>query len=136
MAITDLPILSMLRTKLEWGQQRQRVLAQNIANADTPNFQARDLAPPEFGEPDRPAPASMSNIALVRTEQGHIAGLAETGSGFQSKTSGNYDVHPTGNAVNLEEEMMKVAANQMDYQAVSALYARSLNLFKTALGKH
>jgi flagellar basal-body rod protein FlgB len=134
MAITDLPILSMLRTKLEWGQQRQRVLAQNIANADTPNFQARDLAPPEFGEPDRPAPALMSNIALVRTEAGHIAGLAETGSGFQSKAS-HYDIRPTGNAVNLEEEMMKVAANQMDYQAVSTLYARSLNLFKTALGK-
>jgi flagellar basal-body rod protein FlgB len=37
--------------------------------------------------------------------------------------------------VNLEEEMMKVAANQMDYQVVSALYMRSLGLIKTAVGK-
>ncbi len=44
-------------------------------------------------------------------------------------------MRPTGNAVNLEEEMMKVAANQMDYQAVTALYTRSLSLIKTALGK-
>ena len=42
---------------------------------------------------------------------------------------------PTGNAVSLEDEMMKVAANQMDFQAVTALYSRSLSLFKTALGK-
>ena len=46
MAISDIPILSMLRTRLEWGQARQRVLAENVANADTPNFRARDLKQP------------------------------------------------------------------------------------------
>ena len=44
-------------------------------------------------------------------------------------------MRPTGNAVSLEDEMLKVAANQMDYQAATALYARSLGLLKTALGK-
>ena len=44
-------------------------------------------------------------------------------------------MRPAGNAVNLEEEMMKVAANQMDFQTATALYTRSLNLIKTALGK-
>ena len=44
-------------------------------------------------------------------------------------------MRPTGNSVNLEQEMMKVAANQMDYQAVTALYTRSLSLLKTAIGK-
>ena len=42
---------------------------------------------------------------------------------------------PTGNAVNLEDEMIKVASNQMDYQAVTTLYQRSLGLIKTAMGK-
>ena len=42
---------------------------------------------------------------------------------------------PTGNAVNLEDEMMKVAANQMDFQAATSLYSRSMGLFRTALGK-
>ncbi|MGB6585347.1 MAG: flagellar basal body protein, partial [Pseudolabrys sp.] len=45
MAITDIPILSMLRTRLDWAQARQRVLAENVANSDTPKFRARDLAP-------------------------------------------------------------------------------------------
>lgn len=135
MAITDLPILSMLRTRLQWAQERQRVLAENVANADTPNFQARDLAPPKFEAPVRGAPPLMSRVSLLRTENGHIAGAMTTDAGFEATTGGNHDVRPTGNAVNIEDEMMKVAANQMDYQAVTALYARSLSLFKTALGK-
>ena len=48
MAITDIPILSMLRTRLDWAQARQRVLAENVANSDTPKFRARDLAPLQF----------------------------------------------------------------------------------------
>ena len=135
MALTDIPILSMLRTRLQWSQERQRVLAENVANADTPNFRARDLAPPKFEAPVHAAPATVSRVSLLRTETGHIAGAMTGGSGFQSQSAGNYEVSPTGNAVNLEDEMMKVAANQMDYQAVTALYARSLGLFKTALGK-
>ena len=44
-------------------------------------------------------------------------------------------MRPAGNAVNLEDEMIKVAANQMDYQAATTLYTRSLGLLKTAIGK-
>jgi flagellar basal-body rod protein FlgB len=44
-------------------------------------------------------------------------------------------VRPSGNAVDLTDEMMKLAANQMDYQAATTLYSKSLNLLKTALGK-
>ena len=44
MGITDIPILSMLRTRLDWSQARQRILADNVANADTPHFRGRDLA--------------------------------------------------------------------------------------------
>jgi flagellar basal-body rod protein FlgB len=47
MPITDIPILSMLRTRMEWHQERQHVLAENVANADTPNYRPRDLAPPD-----------------------------------------------------------------------------------------
>ena len=39
MAISDIPGLSALRTSMQWHQQRQRVLAENVANADTPNYQ-------------------------------------------------------------------------------------------------
>jgi flagellar basal-body rod protein FlgB len=135
MPISDLPILSMLRTRLEWTQSRQKVLAENVANADTPGFQARDLAPLKFepaGQPD----SNVGPVALATTEPGHIAGAGPSSStAFHSRTDGNYEVRPTGNAVNLEEEMMKVAANQMDFQEATALYTHSLNLIKIGLGK-
>ncbi len=131
MAITDLPLFSMLRTRMHWHQERQRVLAENVSNANTPEFRPRDLAPPQFNR--RPAPAMVS---LARTEGAHIAGASATGSTqFQAAQLGGYNVRPTGNAVNLEDEMIKVAGNQMDYQAVTTLYQRSLGLLKTAMGK-
>jgi len=135
MAITDIPILSMLRTRLQWSQERQRVLAENVANADTPSYRARDLTPPKFATPTAVAAAPLSTVSLALTESGHIAANGQNDTPFKTKSEGNYEVRPTGNAVNLEQEMMKVAANQMDYQAVTALYVRSLGLIKTALGK-
>ena len=65
-----------------------------------------------------------------------MEGVGLSQSPYRNKNSRTvYEVRPAGNAVNLEEEMMKVAANQMDFQTATALYTRSLNLIKTALGK-
>ena len=134
MAITDIPIFSMLRTRMQWAQERQRVLAENIANADTPNYRARDLVPPQFDDEGIAASASAMPVALRRTQPGHLGGSGSSQSDFRSAHAA-YESGPGGNAVNLEEEMMKVAANQMDYQTTTALYTRNVNLLKTALGK-
>ncbi len=128
MPITDIPILSMLRTRMEWHQERQRVLAENVANADTPGYRPLDLAPPNF-EQELTAPS----VALARTDPEHIAGDLD-GSRFASDAEPHYEVRPGGNAVNHEDEMMKVASNQMDFDAVADLYTRSLALIKLAVG--
>jgi flagellar basal-body rod protein FlgB len=130
MPISDIPIFSMLRTKLHWNQERQRVLAENVANADTPEFKPSDLAPPNF---DLATPA-VTPVALLRTSSAHLAG-ADDAASFDLKSGDDFNVVPTGNAVSLEDEMMKVAANQMDFQAATALYARGLGLIRTAIGK-
>jgi flagellar basal-body rod protein FlgB len=135
MAITDIPILSMLRMRLEWSQARQKVLAENVANSDTPNYRARDLTPLKFEAPAEVSPATVSSVSLTRTEENHLTGSSAQAESFRSQVKGDYETRPTGNAVNLEDEMMKVAANQMDYQAATAIYTRSLKLLKTALGK-
>ena len=82
------------------------------------------------------AATPVTTVSRTRTANGHIAGIGQSDSPFRAQSDGDYEVRPTGNAVNLEQEMMKVAANQMDYQAVTALYTRSLSLIKTALGKN
>ena len=130
MAISDIPILSMLRHRMQWHQERQQVLAENVANSDTPGFRPRDLREPDF----RGAAANAGGVTLVRSDAGHF-GLGGGTSGFQIDRSTAADVRPAGNAVSLEDEMMKVAQNQMDHQAATALYSRSLGLIKIALGK-
>ena len=130
MPISDLPIFSMLRTRMNWHQERQRLLAENVANADTPNYRARDLSPPDFG---RQVQEPNGQLTLALTSPGHIAGSNDAGR-FAARTQNKYDVRPAGNAVSLEDEMMKVAANQMDYQAAVSLYSRSMGLIRTAIG--
>lgn len=129
MAITDLPLFSMLRTRMQWHQERQRLLAENVSNSDTQGYRSRDLAPLQF---DRTMP-TLASIGLDRTDAGHIASSNAPSS--QASRLGGYDVRPTGIAVNLEDEMIKVAANQMDYQAATTLYTKSLGLIKIAIGK-
>lgn len=131
MAISDLPIFSMLRTRLHWHQERQRLLAENVANADTPSFRPRDLAPLDFGKQVQQA---SEQLQLALTSPQHLSGPTAAGQ-FAAEKQGRHDVRPAGNAVNLEDEMMKVASNQMDYQAAISLYSRSMGLFRTALGK-
>jgi flagellar basal-body rod protein FlgB len=134
MSISDLPVLSALRTKMQWHQERQRVLAENISNSDTPNFKPRDLAEPKFDRNGANPAGPMGSMAMMRTSAGHIA---PTGSGqsFAENRKASFQTRPAGNAVNLEDEMLKVSANQMDYAAVTSLYSRSLHLLKTAIGK-
>ena len=132
MAISDIPIFSMLRTRMQWAQERQRVLAENVANADTPRFRPRDLAPLEIRSDKSTRTGRCSSR---RTESGHHRRFGRRADAVPHRAQGGYEVRPTGNAVNLEEEMMKVAANQMDYQAATSLYTRSLGLIKTAIGK-
>ena len=135
MAITDIPILSMIRTRLDWAQARQRVLAENVANSDTPKFHARDLAPLQFDNAPGSSLGALTPVSLSLTADSHIQGVGLSQSPYRNSNSRTFEVRPAGNAVNLEEEMMKVATNQMDFQAATALYTRSLNLIKTALGK-
>jgi flagellar basal-body rod protein FlgB len=130
MAISNIPLFSMLRARMQWHQERQRLLAENVANADTPKFQPRDLAPLNF---DR-SQAANAQVGLATTRPAHIAATREP-SQFNVARSHGFEVRPSGNAVNLEDQMLKVASNQMDYQAVTTLYTRGLGLIRSALGR-
>lgn len=135
MSMTDLPVLQALKGKLRFHETRQKVLAENVANAETPGYTARDIKAPDFfrvaveGESD-------SGVSTVLTNPMHIAGPAISNAApFRPEKVGGYDVTPDGNAVSLEDQMMKVTSNQMDFQTVTSLYQRSLGLLKTAVGK-
>ena len=133
MSINDLPTLAALRTKMQWHQARQKVLSENVSNSDTPNFKPRDLVEPKFA-PSGAEVAGFKPLAMARTTSGHMASSGDAAT-FDVNGKVGFETRPAGNAVNLEEEMTKVAANQMDYAAITQLYSKSLALLKTAIGK-
>ena len=135
MSINDLPGLSALRTRMQWHQERQRVLAENVANSDTPGFKPKDLVEPNFDASGANLSGSMGSLAMMRTSSSHIAPGEGGRQSFAQDPKQVFEARPTGNAVNLEDEMLKVSANQMDYAAATSLYVRSLHMLKTAMGK-
>lgn len=140
MGIGDVTLMDALKTRMRWHQARQRVIAENVANADSPGYRAKDLA-----EPTLPAAATAASgassgqvrapaVALAVTSSGHMAGSGGTG-GFKTVGKGDFEVRPSGNAVDLEEQMTKSAENQLDYQTAASLYQQSLGLLRVALGR-
>jgi flagellar basal-body rod protein FlgB len=133
MSINDLPTLAALRTKMQWHQERQRVLSENVSNSDTPNFKPRDLVEPKF-EASGARAGGFAPLAMARTSSNHIVPTGDAAT-FDINGKVGFETRPAGNAVSLEEEMTKVAGNQMDYAAITTLYSKSLALLKTAIGK-
>lgn len=135
MFLGDTPIFSMMKERMHWLADRQRVIAENVANADTPNYVARDLAEPDFGEMMRQR-SSTQVLSAANTDPFHINANGSGGSSSGALVRRpDFETTPTGNSVVLEEQMIKAAANQMDYQTVTGLYSKSLSMLKIALGK-
>ena len=131
MAMGDLPLFSMLKTRMQWHQTRQKLLAENVANADLPSFKPRDLRELDF----RRALGAVSSVTLTATSPGHIAALGGDPATSDPVNARRFETTPSGNSVNLEDEMLKVAQNQGDFQLATSLYARSMALLKTAVGR-
>lgn len=133
MSITDVPMLKAIREKLKFHTERQRVLAENVANASTPDYVGRDLEAPDFFRVA--ASAAPAEIRPAVTQPGHLPGRSITAGVYRVVDARSPEVTPDGNAVSLEDQMVKVADNQMDYQVAASLYQRGLALMKIAIGK-
>ncbi|MCF8468298.1 MAG: flagellar basal body rod protein FlgB [Sneathiella sp.] len=132
MNLETIPLFAALTEKMKWLTARQKVLAQNIANADTPNYRAKDLKPLEFKEMIE-GPEEKS-VHINRTNKRHI--YVEEIAGYETQVNRDgSETTPSGNAVLLEEEMMKVAETQIQYELTTSLYKKNLGMLKTALGR-
>src|SRR5690606_36230842 len=133
MGIANLPIFGALKQKMQWHQTRQGLLAENVANAETPGYGGRDLKP--FNLEEHLTEASLTQVTTAATQAGHFAVSSSRTNGFHPARLNSFEITPEGNGVLLEDEMMKISTNQMDYQAAITLYTRSMRLMRTALGR-
>lgn len=135
--LDDIPLFAMLKGRMGYLSARQRVIAENVANADTPGFTPRDIKPPSFQDAMRAGGATSAGPGgagvLTRTSAGHMAGPGGAQSSpFQPVRSPDSETRLDGNSVVLEEEMLKMAESRMSYDAAISFYQKSLNLLRMA----
>src|ERR1700744_5136144 len=116
MSMTGIPLLGMLRERMSWLNARQNVLSQNVANADSPGYTARDLKPLDFAQMVKHASQPSSQSSVLACDDPRHIGITKPDSGFAEDTSATGDpsdgTSSNGTTVSLEEEMIKVADTQ------------------------
>jgi flagellar basal-body rod protein FlgB len=133
MDLGQIPLFAMLRSRMGYLSERQRVIAENVANASTPGYAPKDLKPFDFQT--QIASARAAGLPTI-TQPGHMLPPgARTGAAAGVKTIKSKDFSETtldGNSVVLEEEMMKMTDARMNYDAAIGFYQKSLNLLRMA----
>ena len=132
MGVADIPLLSQIKGRLTWLDERQRLVAQNVANADTPGYVGRDLrAPTDFAAALRDG----GGLRMVQTSSGHMPVGGPNGAPvarFTSEKSPDSETTLDGNAVVVEEQMLKMAESRMAYDAAIGLYTKSMAMITLA----
>jgi flagellar basal-body rod protein FlgB len=134
MDFDNMSVFKAMKKSIAWLGNRQKVLAQNIANADTPDYQPRDLKPLDF---KRALADQVRPVAVALTDKAHIKGTVQrAASDFKDEKSRlPYETAPAGNAVVLEEQMVKMNETQLKHRLSTDLYRKHLDMFRIAIGK-
>jgi len=133
MDLSKIPVFGAITKRMYWLNQRQKVLAENIANANTPGYQPRDLKELDF----RDVMKRTSTMKMSATSEAHIAPKPRSDiGGFQTQGEKHpYATSPDGNSVVLEQQMLKVTESRMDYELMTNLYRKHMNMLRTAMGR-
>ncbi|MFN4041017.1 MAG: flagellar basal body rod protein FlgB [Brevundimonas sp.] len=128
MGVADLPLLQQIKGRLGWLDERQRVVAQNVANSDTPGYVARDLkAPTDFAR----AMAEGGGLRMTRTSAAHISPPGPV-TRFTASDAPDSETTLDGNSVVVEEQMLKMAESRMAYDAAIGFYQKSMQMIRMA----
>jgi flagellar basal-body rod protein FlgB len=131
----EIPLFSMLRSRMGYLSERQRVIAENVANADTPKYAPHDLKPFSF-EAQVKAAATAGAGAMAVTQPGHMQAPSRPGlPGVKAVTARDSETTLDGNSVVLEEEMMKMTDARMNYDAAVSFYQKSVDMLRMAIRK-
>ena len=133
MDLSHIPLFAAARDRLAWLDRRQQVLAHNIANADTPGYQPRDLKAFSF---QASVERTGHRLPLKVSDGSHRSALPHADQRFaDAATRRPFETAPAGNAVILEEQMAKVNETVLAHDAASGLYRKYLGMMRLALGE-
>ncbi len=128
MGLDDIPLFSMLKSKMSYVNARQKLIAQNVANADTPDYTPQDLKPFSFA-----AMAQASSTGLLVNQPGHIAAGPSVQTGpLKPLDTPDTEASINGNQVVLEDQMNKMTEARIDYETAVDFYQQSMNMLTQA----
>lgn len=129
MDLSRIPLFEALSKRMAWLGDRQTVLAENVANADTPGYVARDLRPPDF---KNMLDQTQKKFSLVTTQPGHISVARDVTEDARPEKESDSGID--GNRVSLEQEMMKVSQTANDFALTTTIYRDNIGMIKSVLG--
>lgn len=133
----DVPVLALLRQSMSFHSERQRVISENVANANTPGYTPKDLDEADFGRALRQEMSASGgrSVRLRTSHEGHIQGSTANASERRWEASDAPDSETTinGNSVVLEEQMVRAQETRMQYEGALTLYQKSLGLIRMAI---
>lgn len=136
MTTENISLFKAIGAKMEFLNQRQRILSQNISNADTPGYKPQDLRDLDFRETLKNIEKNKSDSVYInRTNAGHMSPNGDIDNPKSGKQRHTYEVAHAGNAVILEEQLMKTNKNMIDYNLMTNMYQKNMGMIRTSLGR-
>lgn len=114
-----------LHRALTYHVERHNVLSSNVANVDTPGFQPMELIRP-------PENSKLPPIGMAGGAEGHMGTVTPEADPFEAVEDRTTQPGADGNAVDLDREMSKLAANDLRYDAATRIVSRQLAMLRYA----
>lgn len=127
----DIPVLAQLRQAMGYHSDRQRVIAENVANANTPGYTPNDISQSEFERALNGA-VRPAGVTLTATEEGHISGAPKSNREWRAESAPDSETTINGNSVVLEEQMVRANENRARYEQALSLYQKGLDMIRLA----
>lgn len=128
MDLTQIPIFAEMTKRLQWLTARQDVIAENVANANSPGYEAGDLKPLDFS---KTLNEQQTPLQLATSDPRHLEAPSTSTSG----PTGEFERTDTGAPVSLEQQMMVLSQTASDFNFTTALYQKQIALIKAAIGQ-
>jgi flagellar basal-body rod protein FlgB len=133
--MNNLKLFQMAMAKMDWASQRQKVLSQNVANADTPDYKEKDLKKLDFRKILHQS-VDVAPVKVARTNPMHLQGTIPEQQKFRSQAEQRtFETSPDGNKVVIEEQMQKVGDTRAEYTTAVTLMQAQMKMMKDALDK-
>ncbi len=133
---TDLTVFSLMKSRMQMLGERQKVVAENVANVTTPGFTPRDVDQDAFARTmERMASKGQAGVerqAMAVTQAGHMTATPGGAPSLSLQNRPDSETTLDGNSVVVEEQMMKIAETRMDFETMVGLYQKSLGLLRLA----